>query len=84
MTYSFTPPTTKDQFIGVVSFLLVAIITTGLRIQARRLRKAALEADDYWMLAGLVRGHILETSPGKMIMIILAVPNHLHVASGGL
>ncbi|KUJ23478.1 uncharacterized protein LY89DRAFT_728223 [Mollisia scopiformis] len=53
MAYDLSVATARNPLIAITVFVAIAIATTALRFEARRMRKVPLAADDYLLLAAL-------------------------------
>ncbi|KAL3420924.1 integral membrane protein [Phlyctema vagabunda] len=53
MGYDLTVPRARDPLIAITVFAAVAVVTTGLRLRARKMRDMRFLLDDYFMLAAL-------------------------------
>jgi hypothetical protein len=54
MVYSLSIGRARDPLIAITIFATIAVVTTGLRIRARKMRNLSLATDDYLMACALV------------------------------
>jgi hypothetical protein len=52
--YDLSVPTARDPLIAITIFVIIAIVTTIVRIQARKLKHISLGLEDFLLLAALV------------------------------
>ena len=54
MEYDLSVPLARDPLIVIAVFAFIAILSTGLRLESRRIRQIPLARDDYLIVAALV------------------------------
>lgn len=53
MAYDLSAGTARDPLIAITVFIVIAFITTGQRLESRRMRKVPIAIDDFLLLAAL-------------------------------